>query len=217
MTKKPKAALKIRGYEQLAARYASALASIKMRDFARAENALRSAELTLQLIGNDARAERLLRYLRAELNQARGRASDGYAALKPLVDERSRPLLIQKAQLAKVDPNPASVREAAEALQTYVSLNPMDPLAWAELGQLWNKLDQPLRAIRAQGEERAAMGDLNGAIDRFRSGLRMSRGREADQVEAAVIDSRLRSLVYERRQLLAELYPRGVPPGAELP
>jgi predicted Zn-dependent protease len=205
------------GYEQLAARYASALASIKMRDFPRAENALRSAELTLQLIGNDVRAERLLRYLRAELSQARGRASDGYAALKPLAEERSRPFLIQKAQLAKVDPNPASVREAAEALQTYVSLNPMDPLAWAELGQLWNKLDQPLRAIRAQGEERAAMGDLNGAIDRFRSGLRMSRGRDADQVEAAVIDSRLRSLVYERRQLLAELYPRGAPPGAELP
>ncbi len=147
----------------------------------------------------------------------RGRASDGYAALKPLAGERSRPLLIQKAQLAKVDSNPITVREAAEGLQTYVSLNPVDPLAWAELGALWAKLGQPLRAIRAQGEERAAMGDLNGAIDRFRSGLRLSHGREADQVEAAVIDSRLRSLLYERRRLMAELYPRGAPPGAELP
>ncbi|MDC8770429.1 M48 family metalloprotease [Roseateles albus] len=206
-----------KGYEQLAARYTGALASIKMRDFARAENALRSAELTLKLMGPDPKAERLLRYLRAELNQARGQAADGYAALKPLAGEHSRPMLIQKAQLARVDSNPATVREAAEALQTYVSLNPMDPLAWAELGQLWSKLDQPLRAVRAQGEERAAMGDLNGAIDRFRSGLRQSRGRDADQVEAAVIDARLRSLLYERRQLLAEMYPRGVPPGAELP
>jgi predicted Zn-dependent protease len=188
-----------------------------MRDFGRAENALRSAELTLELMGRDAAAERLLRYLRAELNQARGQAADGYAALKPLAGERSRPLLIQQAKLARVDPNPASVRAAAEALQTYVSLNPQDPLAWAELAALWTKLDQPLRAVRAQGEERAAMGDLNGAIDRFRSGLRQSRGREADQVEAAVIDSRLRTLLYERRQLLAEMYPRGVPPGAEMP
>ena len=216
-TREIKAKGERKGYEQLAARYAGALASIKMRDFARAENALRGAELTLQVMGPDAKAERLLRYLRAELNQARGQVADGYAALKPLAGERSRPLLIQRAQLAKVDPNPATVREAAEALQTYVSLNPLDPLAWAELGQLWSKLDQPLRAVRAQGEERAAMGDLNGAIDRFRSGLRQSRGREADQVEAAVIDSRLRSLLYERRQLLAEMYPRGVPPGAEMP
>jgi predicted Zn-dependent protease len=206
-----------KGYEQLAARYASALASIKMRDYPRAENALRSAELTLQLLGPDARAERVLRYLRAELNQARGQAADGFAALKPLAGERSRALLIQKAQLAMVDSNPASAREAAEALQTHVSLNPLDVAAWTELGQLWNKLDQPLRAVRAQGEARVAMGDLNGAIDRFRSGLRLSRGREADQVEAAVIDSRLRTLLYERRQLMAEMYPRGAPPGAELP
>lgn len=61
------------------------------------------------------------------------------------------------------------------------------------------------------------MGDLNGAIDRLRSGLNQSRGRNADQIEASVIDARLRSLIYERRQLMAELYPRGAPPGAELP
>ncbi|MGS0758366.1 hypothetical protein ACVBEH_28875, partial [Roseateles sp. GG27B] len=45
-----------KGFEQLSARYASALASIKMRDFSRAENALRSTELTLQLLGDDARS-----------------------------------------------------------------------------------------------------------------------------------------------------------------
>ncbi|MEJ6006215.1 M48 family metalloprotease [Paucibacter sp. AS339] len=206
-----------KGFEQLGARYASALASIKMRDFPRAENALRSAELTLQLMGNDARAERLLRYLRAELAQARGQAADGFAALRPLAGERSRALLMQQAELAMVDPNRASARDAAEALQTFVSIYPMDASAWTHLGQLWTRLDQPLRSLRAQGEARAAMGDLNGAIDRLRSGMRQSRSREADQIEAAVIDSRLRTLLYQRRQMLEDMYPRGVPPGAELP
>ena len=206
-----------KGFEQLGARYASALASIKMRNWSRAENALRSAELTLQLLGNDERAARALVYLRAELAQAREQASDGLAALQALGSERSRPMLLQRAQLAMVDGGQASAREAAEALQTHVSIHAQDALAWAQLAQLWDKLGQPLRAVRAQGETRAAAGDLNGAIDRLRSGLRLSRGRDADQIEAAVIDSRLRSLLYERRQLLSEMYRGNIPPGAELP
>ena len=206
-----------KGFEQLSARYASALASIKMRDFSRAENALRSTELTLQLLGDDARSTRVLRYLRAELDQARGHAADGFAVLKPLAGEHSRVLLLQQAQLAMIDSDLASSRSSVDALQTFVSAHPQDATAWAQLAQLWERLDQPLRAVRAQGEVRVAMGDLNGAIDRMRSGLRQSRGRDADQIEAAVIDSRLRSLLYERRQLMAELYPRGAPQGAELP
>src|SRR6478609_5707884 len=125
-------------------------------------------------------------------------------------------MLLQRAQLAMVDSDQATVRETAESLQTYVSINAHDALAWNQLAQLWDKLGQPLRAVRAQGEARAAAGDLNGAIDRLRSGLRLSRGRDADQIEASVIDARLRTSLYERRQLLAEMYPRGVPPGAEL-
>ena len=206
-----------KGFEQLSAHYASALASIKMRDFSRAEDALRSTDLTLQLLGEDARSTRVLRFLRAELNQARGQAADGFAVLKPLAGERSRVLLLQQAQLAMIDSGLDASRSSVDALQTYVSVHPLDATAWAQLAQLWERLDQPLRAVRAQGEVRVAMGDLNGAIDRMRSGLRQSRGRDADQIEAAVIDSRLRSLIYERRQLMAELYPRGAPPGAELP
>jgi predicted Zn-dependent protease len=204
-------------YEQLGARYASALASIQLRAWARADTALRQAEQLLELIGDEARARRALTLLRAELALAQEQPAAGYAALAPLAKDRSRPLLMLRAQLAQHDPQPAAVRQAAESLQTHVSLEPRDALAWSLLAQLWTKLDQPLRAVRALGETRAAVGDLNGAIDRLRSGLNQSRGREADQFEAAVIDARLRALIYERRQLLAELYPRGAPPGAELP
>lgn len=204
-------------YEQLGARYASALASIKLRNWPRAETTLRSAEQMLSLLGEEPHARRALVLLRAEMALAQEQAGAGYAALAPLAGDRSRPLMMQRAQLALFDSDLAPAREAADALQTHVSLQPRDALAWGLLAQLWQKLDQPLRAVRALGETRAAVGDLNGAIDRLRSGLNQSRGRNADQIEASVIDARLRSLIYERRQLMAELYPRGAPPGAELP
>ena len=213
------------GYEQLGARYAAALSSIKLRNFDRAEASLRSAELTLQLIApspaETASASRLLTYLRAELAQARGRPADGMAALDRLQGERSRPMLMQRVGLALAGPASTSepaLREAAEALQTHVSLTPHDALAWSQLALIWEKLGQPLRAVRAQAETRAAAGDLNGAIDRLRSGLRQSRGPDADQVEASVIDARLRTLVYERQAILGEMYRgRYIPPDVELP
>lgn len=213
------------GYEQLGARYAAALASIKLRNFDRAEATLRSAEVTLQLINpspaETASATRLLTFLRAELAQARGRPMEGIAALDSLQGERSRPLLMQRVGLALVSSGPTAattLREAADALQTRVSLEPHDALAWAQLALIWEKLGQPLRAVRAQAEKHAAAGDLNGAIDRLRSGLRQSRGPDADQVEASVIDARLRTLVYERQALLGEMFKgRYIPPDVELP
>lgn len=214
------------GYEQLGARYAASLAAIKLRDFERAEASLRSAELSLQLIAPSpaeaAAAARTLTYLRAELAEARGRPADGIVALDALKGEKSRPMLMQRVGLALASvPMPAAgpaLREAADALQTHVSLEPNDALAWHELALIWEKLGQPLRAVRAQAETHAAAGDLNGAIDRLRSGLRQSRGPDADQVEASVIDARLRTLVYQRQGILAEMYKgRYIPPDVELP
>lgn len=210
------------GYEQLGARYAATLASIKLRHFDRAEATLRSAEVTLQLINpspaETTAARRQLTYLRAELAQARGRPMEGAAALDTLQGEKSRPMLMQRVGLALASGEAPALRDAADALQTRVSLEPKDSLAWAQLALIWQKLGQPLRAVRAQAEVHAAAGDLNGAIDRMRSGLRQSRGPDADQVEASVIDARLRALVYERQSLLAEMYKgRYIPPDVELP
>jgi predicted Zn-dependent protease len=120
-----------------------------------------------------------------------------------------------RADLAQADARPEVKREVAEALQTYLALHGQDALAWQESGTLWQQLGQPLRSLRAQGETRAALGDITGAIDRLASAERQGRARSADQFEASVIDSRLRDLRYERRQMLLEMYPRGVPPGAE--
>jgi predicted Zn-dependent protease len=171
----------------------------------------------LQLIGPDVQASRALTLLRVELAQASGQAGKGWAVLEPLRKDNSRVLLMMRGQLAMAGSDIETARRAAEALQTHLTLEPRDAGAWSLEAQLWERLGQPLRAVRALGEARAAAGDLNGAIDRMRSGLNLSRSRDADQVEAAVIDARLRSLLYERRQLLAQMYPRGIPPGTELP
>ncbi|WP_423596408.1 M48 family metalloprotease [Roseateles sp. MS654] len=201
--------------DQLAARYTSALASIKLRDFSRAEASLKTADALAGLLGADPGAKRLLVYARAELELARGKSEAGLAALEPLKGERSRPMLMMRADLAQADPRPEVKREAAEALQTHLALRAHDALAWQQSGVLWEQLRQPLRSLRAQGEARAALGDITGAIDRFASAEFQARDKKADQFEASVIDARLRELRYERRQLLAEMYPRGVPPGAE--
>jgi len=206
-----------RSFEQLGARYASALASIKMRSFDRAEAALGAAYYELARLGSDSRGIRILHYLAAELAVARGRPQAANTALSQLDGERSRVMLLERARIGMADPDLSTARDAADGLQTFLAVNNRDATAWNQLAQLWERLGQPLRAVRAQGEARAAVGDLNGAIDRLRSGLRQSKSRDADQIEASVIDARLRSLIYERRQLLAEMYPRGVPPGAEMP
>ncbi|MFG6447470.1 M48 family metalloprotease [Roseateles sp. BYS180W] len=201
--------------EQLAARYASALASIQLRDFNRAESALRAAQALLSPPRLEVAAQRLLGHLQAELALARGQGEQGLAQLAALKDN-SRAALILQAQLARVS-GAEPQRAAYERLQTHLALTPQDALGWSELALLAQAQGQVLRAVRAQAEHRAALGDLNGAIDRLRSGLRQSRQPGADPIEAAVIDARLRTLVSERRALLADLYPNNPPRDVDLP
>ena len=63
-----------------------------------------------------------------------------------------------------------------------------------------------LRSLRANAEARAADGDLNGAIDRFRAAQTAARGtmQGQDFIEASIIDSRLRDLQAQQRALAAE-------------
>lgn len=204
--------------DQLGALYASAFASVKLRSWARAETALNKAQTIANLISGEPRVHRALILLRAELAQARDEPQLGEQVLAPLAADHSRPVLLERAYLALLASDAGLLRKNADELQSWVALNPRDALAWAALGQLWDRLGHPLRSVRAQAESRVALDDLVGAIDRLRSGIRLSRGREADQVEAAVLESRLRALTTERRQILQDLNPhREIPPGADEP
>ena len=63
-----------------------------------------------------------------------------------------------------------------------------------------------MRAIRAEAEVHAAQGDLLGAIDRLRAAEKLTRVGRVDFIEASIIDSRLRELQAERRELGRDLH-----------
>ncbi|MGZ8259551.1 MAG: M48 family metalloprotease, partial [Caldimonas sp.] len=90
-------------------------------------------------------------------------------------------------------------------LQTWVALQPQDALAWSALGQTWGRLGLPLRSLRAEAEARYALGDLLGAVDRLRAGQRLARsGGPVDFIDASVLDSRLRAIEAQRKQIAAD-------------
>ncbi len=157
--------------------------------------------------------------LSAEVAVAEGQAQRATAQLESM-DARDRAVRMARAEAAlKWWQQAADVRERAKARQalqlhadglgTWVIDHRRDALAWSLLSACNQALDQPLRAVRAEAEARWALGDLNGALDRFKAGQRLVRSsRTPDHVEASVIDSRLRDLERERRRAFAEI--RGI-------
>ncbi len=98
------------------------------------------------------------------------------------------------------------LQQSAESLQSWLSLHPRDPLAWNMLAQGEEALGHRLRAMRAQAEARAALGDISGAIDRLRAAQTVARtGGANDFIDASVIDARLRQLEAQRREIMAEM------------
>ncbi|MCE2692236.1 MAG: M48 family metalloprotease, partial [Rubrivivax sp.] len=100
-----------------------------------------------------------------------------------------------------------ALREALEALQTWVAEYRDDAAAWLLLAQASDALGLQLRALRAQAEARSAVGDLGAAIDRLRAAQTRSRtaSGSADFIEASIIDTRLRELQALRRQEMDEM------------
>jgi predicted Zn-dependent protease len=195
--------------DRLNAWYASALASLMLREPARAQAPL-DAALGLVNAGprDDARARRAVQMLAAQWHLARGEPARAIALLDADADaSRPRMLLRAQASLDAARGNAANddLRRQTEALQTWVSEHRQDALAWGQLAQCAQALGLRLRAVRAEAEARAAIGDVPGAIDRMRAGQRLARSGEAtDFIESSVIDSRLRELEALRRQLAAE-------------
>ena len=215
--------------DRLVGYYSSALASARLRDFARADRATAAAQALLSSspLRPDPQVRRLLANERAQLALARG---DSAAARQALADsgrvdmatdsaDPSRAGLLLRAELALVDGSAAALRNSAEALQTWVAERRHDASAWQLLSQTTERQGQKLRSLRAAAESQAALGNLPGAIDRLRAGQQLARsgGVATDFIEASVIDARLRDLLAERRDLLVEQRksPAGV--GSDLP
>jgi beta-barrel assembly-enhancing protease len=204
--------------ERVAALYGSALASLELREPARAQTSLDAA---LALLGgaaaspdDAARARGALVLAQAQVALAQGQPERALALLDgapPAAPVRA--MLFARTQaalaMARAGNPPPALRQSMEALQTWVAESRGDASAWQWLAQCAAQLGLKLRALRAEGEAQAAGGDLAGAIDRLRAAQRQARsGPSPDFIEASIIDSRLRELTAQRRAELDEL--RGV-------
>lgn len=202
--------------EWLEAAYSAALASTLLKEWPQADAAwAKAAELLRPQAQKEPRADRLLAMLRVQSLVDRSDWPAAATALQPYAAEPSRPAMILSAQVAvgllsakpsgpSKAPGDLAPRRVAEDLQAWVTNSPMDAGAWAALGALWGALGQPLRSVRAEAEAHYASGDWDGAVDRLRAAQRMPRGEPGDFIELSVIDSRLRSIEAQRRQLAIE-------------
>ena len=186
----------------------SAQASSLLRDWTRADAAFAKAlAITRASPNSSARAERAVALMQAQSLLDRGAPAKAREAMRPYAGDGSRPVMLLSAQVAlaevaAVTPDSAELKARASDLQTWVALHPDDSLAWGSLGQTWGRLGLPLRALRAEAESRYALGDLLGAADRLRAAQRFARGGgPVDFIDASVVDSRLRDIEAQRRQI----------------
>jgi beta-barrel assembly-enhancing protease len=201
--------------DRVGAAYAGALAAMKLRDAGRAQQLATEAQrLAAGADRAEPAAERVLNLLQAQLAVARGEPTAALQWLQGLDGNvGGRPALLLRAQaLLDLNRTPGAtaadrraLRDSTEALQTWVAEQPADALAWEQLAAGATAAGLTLRGQRAAAEARAALGDLQGAIDRLRAAQQTSRGATGqDFIEASVIDARLRQLLAQRRQLQLE-------------
>ncbi len=197
-------------HEKLLSAYASALASTRLRDWSRADASIVNALALVRGAPTPSpRAERAVVLLQAESLLARGAAVRAAQVLQPYAAETSRPVLLLSTQIALAPSANADEKlldRRASDLQTWVAVHPLDSSAWAALGQVWGRLRQPLRSLRADAESRFALGDLQGAVERLRAGQRLGRSGAAggDFIDLSVIDARMRDIEVQRKQLAAD-------------
>jgi beta-barrel assembly-enhancing protease len=191
--------------ERAGAAFASALASTELGEPARAQTSLDAARNLLR-DKTTPRANLALAVAQAQIHLLAKQGARALAALDGVPTD-SRAGLLSRAQIAATAGDPKALRASTEALQTWVAERPLDSLAWSQLAACARALGQPLRAVRAEAESFAALGDVGAAIDRFSAAQRLARSdasTPADAIEASVIDIRLRELQAKRREQLAE-------------
>jgi len=201
--------------DRVAALYGGAMAATLLNDHPRAEaQASEALRLAATATPREPAAEAALHLLQAQGRLARGDAVGALTSLDAVsAGTATRPALLLRARAA-VDLHRAAgdtgtaaegLRRVTESLQIWLADHPQDAAAWEALAGTSQALGLGLRSMRAGAEARAAVGDLSGAIDRLRAAQAVSRKEGGqDFIEASVIDTRLRQLVAQRRQVALE-------------
>lgn len=196
---------------QAGALYAAVMAEMRQSDFKRAQQHLTQ----LQALSLDANAQRVVRWLRAEWLLQTGAPAQAVALLSApnaltqtadrLHKDRATTMLLARSRVATQNVEEAKL--ASQALVVWLNQQPRDAGAWMLLSAAYEQQGDGLRAIRAQAEARAMALDYPAAIDRFKAAQDLSRqlAREnkldrAGNIEAAIVDARLRELEALRRE-----------------
>jgi len=169
--------------------YAGALAAAHLREFASAKSLL---DRLTPVAASRPRAGKAVALLAIEVDLLEGRvAPRAMAADIGKAASRAELLLEAKSLLAA-----GRAAEVSQALQSRVAAHPRDAAAWQTLAVAYGQQNQPLRAIRADAESRAAQLDYAGALDRFKAAQSLVRANPAgaDHVEGSIIDSRARQI-----------------------
>ena len=190
---------------QAATLYASALAQLRLKDY---NDAWAQSERLMQLLKTptaaSSAAQRITRLLQVDIRLAQQQYAQALQVLGTHTVPAERPERLALAQALLRLPDHPLTPPLTQALRQYVQLATHDAQVWSTLSQLYTAQHAPLAALRADGEAQAAQLDWSGAIDRLRAAqdlARKSNLQAADQIEAAIIDSRLREL---QRQLRAQ-------------
>jgi predicted Zn-dependent protease len=169
--------------------YAGVLAAAQLRDFAGARSLLARLK---PLTAPNERAASAVELLGIEVDLLAG-VTPPSAATFDMARAGMRDQLLTQARALLAAKRAADV---SGRLQDWVAGHPKDAMAWQLLATAYGSQNQPVRAIRADAESRAAQLDYAGALDRFKAaqGLMRSSPGSADYVEGSIIDTRTRQL-----------------------
>ncbi len=198
--------------QAVVASYTAGIALQRSGDAPRAATMLQQARQAARAlpVSQQATVQRILSLAITDSQLVAHQATEAAATLnreladnKPAARPDARPELLLAAQIALSLPEGRAQQsawaDAASRLQTHVSVHPHDSAAWSALSELWQRLGEPLRAVRAEAEAAAALGDLPGAIERIQGAQkRFRRPDAADVIELSVMDARLKA--WQRQQ-----------------
>jgi predicted Zn-dependent protease len=190
--------------KQAALLYAGVMAYTQQRQPAKARDAMTRL---LQITSEDPSALRAAQWLAADTERRLGAPAACVAKVPAHAADRARVLLLAQCRLDVKQTE--ATRDAIEALQIWLGQFPRDGLAWDLVSQAYAQAGDKLRSLRADAQSRAVRWDEQGAIDRLRAAQELVKrmvkeGRldRAGNMEASIIDSRLRALEAQRRELL---------------
>ena len=198
-------------WRQAGTLYAAAMAEMRQRDWLSARRTLARLE-ALPL--TDPAAQRVVLLFKAELALQSGEATQAVNLLNTKtsiinINDRATRLLLAQSRVATHQP--AQGKLAADDLVMWVNRMPRDASAWLYLSAAYELQGDTLRAIRAQAEARAAELDYAAALDRFKAAqavaYQLAKEGKLDRsgnIEASIVDARLRELERLRREQMLE-------------